>query len=101
MLKPLLFSLALATTIAPSIAAGFSFPEIDFCPLGGPPGWFNRFTGQHNNGPYNNGYFPPPPAMQPGYGYYPPVAPYGWQPPAMSPAARYFQGYPRPGQPQF
>lgn len=24
--------------------SGFSFPELPFCPAGGPPGWFNHFT---------------------------------------------------------
>ncbi len=31
------------------------FPEFDFCPLGGPPGWFNRMTGK-----YDQRYFYPP-----------------------------------------
>ena len=47
--------------------------EFAFCPLGGPPGWFNRLTGQHNK----RSYYPPPvypvyyPAMQavPVYAY--------------------------------
>lgn len=30
------------------------FPEIGFCPLGGPPGWFNRMSGQSHR------YYPPP-----------------------------------------
>ncbi len=25
-------------------AISVAFPEIPFCPLGGPPGWFNRFA---------------------------------------------------------
>jgi hypothetical protein len=40
-----------------------AFPEIPFCPIGGPPGWYNRMVD-------NDRYYPPPPA------YYPlPVAP--------------------------
>jgi hypothetical protein len=38
------------------------FPEFGFCPLGGPPGWFNRISGQSHR------YYPPPP--------YPVRAPY-------------------------
>lgn len=30
------------------------FAEFDFCPLGGPPGWFNRLSGQSYR------YYPPP-----------------------------------------
>jgi hypothetical protein len=30
------------------------FPEFGFCPLGGPPGWFNRLSGQSHR------YYPPP-----------------------------------------
>ena len=37
------------------------FPEFGFCPLGGPPGWFNRMTGQHRK------WYPPPPAYGPPY----------------------------------
>ena len=90
MIKSLLISFSLATAIVPSIAVGFSFPEIDFCPLGGPPGWFNRMTGQHNQGYY------PPQGMAPGYP--PPIVPYGWQAPAMSPNPVYFQQYPSPAR---
>ena len=30
-----------------SCSGACAFPEIPFCPLGGPPGWFNRMTGDH------------------------------------------------------
>lgn len=36
-------------------AQAFSFPEIPFCPLGGPPGWFNRIVNDNTYG------YPPPP----------------------------------------
>ena len=26
---------------------GYAFPEIPFCPAGGPPGWFNHFSQNH------------------------------------------------------
>jgi hypothetical protein len=56
----LLISLLLGST------AASAFPEIPFCPLGGPPGWWNRITDDDDR--Y---YYPPPP-------YYPPTraAPY-------------------------
>ena len=42
-------SLILAASFFPSIASGFGgFPEFSFCPLGGPPGWVNRLTGQYD-----------------------------------------------------
>ncbi|MBT8130556.1 MAG: hypothetical protein KJP10_11225 [Gammaproteobacteria bacterium] len=46
-------------------AGAAAFPEIPFCPLGGPPGWWNRMVDDDDH------YYPPPP-------YYPPLqaAPY-------------------------
>lgn len=57
-------------------AKAFFFPEIPFCPLGGPPGWANRI--------FNDDYHRYPP---PGYWYGPyqrayPYAPaYAWRGP--------------------
>ena len=31
-----------------SVQAEARFPEFGFCPLGGPPGWFNRVSGQNH-----------------------------------------------------
>jgi hypothetical protein len=47
--------------------AATAFPEIPFCPLGGPPGWWNRMVDDDDR--YH--YYPPP-------SYYPPqqAAPY-------------------------
>lgn len=81
--KFLYIVLILAGITLPSMASGFSFPEIAFCPLGGPPGWFNRMTGQHDR----RYYAPPPRVMRP---VYPPVAPYGWQSPVMQQPPLYF-----------
>jgi len=51
-----------------------AFPEIPFCPIGGPPGWFNRMTGDS----YNQYRYPPagypltyPQAYPPAYPAYP------------------------------
>jgi len=54
------------------------FPEFDFCPLGGPTGWINRLTGEHNKRRY---YYPPyyTPAV-----LYPPLVPGTWQAPVNS-----------------
>lgn len=40
-----------------------AFPELPFCPMGGPPGWMNRFLNHHD-------YDRPPVFYQP-QGYYP------------------------------
>ena len=62
MLKRLLLigSMLVSTSIS-------AFPEMPFCPLGGPTGWFNRMAG----GP---GYYPPPAMLYPPP-YRPMVAP--------------------------
>lgn len=82
MIKTLLLSLTLACTIFSSLAYGFRLPEIGFCPAGGPPGWFNRMTGQNNRyyGP------PPPPMYRPVY----PASSPNWQVPARQQAPLYF-----------
>jgi hypothetical protein len=59
-----------------SAAGATSFPEVPFCPFGGPSGWMNRMT-DHDG--YDRGYRYPPsgyypsPYYQPGqaYGTYP------------------------------
>ena len=84
MIKNLLIILALASTVIPSIASSFRFPELNFCPLGGPPGWFNRMAGQNDN----RYYAPPPPQMfRPAYPQYRPNA---WQSPVVQQPATYF-----------
>jgi len=51
--------LLLSLMLGPAGAA--AFPEIPFCPLGGPPGWYNRiFNDDHR-------YRPPPPYYRPAY----------------------------------
>lgn len=60
-----------------------AFPEIPFCPLGGPPGWANRIFNDRDD------YYPPPPYYGAPHwqGYpqyspaYPGAYPYGWQVP--------------------
>ena len=53
-----LFALLLSLSFTSS---SFAFPELPFCPAGGPPGWFNRLT--QNNDHYrwrnHNGYGAP------------------------------------------
>ncbi|MBL6999066.1 MAG: hypothetical protein ISR73_04335 [Gammaproteobacteria bacterium] len=73
---PILISAVLVLLTLPAVASAFRFPEISFCPLGGPPGWFNRLSGEHDRR-----YYPPPPVMSPRY--YPAVAPYGWPGPTQ------------------
>jgi hypothetical protein len=43
-----------------------AFPEIPFCPIGGPPGWFNRMTGE-----YQQYRYPPVPPPLPYFQSYP------------------------------
>ena len=45
-----------------SVAGATSFPEVPFCPFGGPTGWMNRITGYDGYDRYDR--YPPP-------GYYP------------------------------
>jgi hypothetical protein len=73
----LLLLLGLATTNAHA----FFFPEMPFCPLGGPPGWFNRITNNHHS------YRHYPPRMYSPAPYYQPR----WQnpPPASNACGTY------------
>ncbi len=57
MRKPASLLITLIILIVP-IAASAGFPEFGFCPLGGPPGWVNRITGNHDR-PYYNYWRPP------------------------------------------
>ena len=84
--SPVLISAMLLVMTLPAVVQAFSFPEISFCPLGGPPGWFNRISGEHDRR-----YYPPPPVMP--SNYYPAVAPYRWQTPApgYSPPPIYYR----------
>ncbi len=86
MTKMLFKNLILLAMIFPSIAVGFSFPEIPFCPEGGPPGWFNRMTGQHNQR-----YYGPVPVFSPAY---PPVSPQYWNPQNLQQSPAYPAVYP-------
>jgi hypothetical protein len=76
---PLLLALILGAATAQAL------PEIPFCPLGGPTGWWNRMTDDDDR------YYPPP--------YYPPPlpAPYWNQVHPYSYAPQYplHPGYPR------
>jgi hypothetical protein len=75
-LKVMSFALLIAVLFSAPVQA--RFPEFGFCPLGGPPGWFNRMTGQHHR------YYAPP--VYPWY--YPPGPRYGaaaLPPPWMQP----------------
>ena len=58
-------------------ATAQALPELPFCPLGGPTGWWNRVTDDDDR------YYPPP--------YYPPppVAPYWNQPYPYGDVPRY------------
>jgi len=55
-----------------------AFPEIPFCPIGGPPGWFNRMTDNHSDYRYPPKFYPMP--YPPAYQFYP-----GFQQPYMTP----------------
>lgn len=70
--------LSIPLLLATFEAQAFSLPEIPFCPLGGPPGWFNRMVNDTTYG------YPPPRYW---YGPDPRLYPYG-------PA--YGRPYPRP-----
>jgi hypothetical protein len=93
-LRPFRFELKLRIQVAViciTLAAGLlpamvnaGFPEFGFCPLGGPPGWFNRVTGQHDR--Y---YYAPPRVMNSPWNTAQPS--YGW--PTVPPA---YTTYPRP-----
>jgi hypothetical protein len=40
-----------------------AFPEIPFCPLGGPPGWLNRIFDDDDHRYYPPPYYSPPPPV--------------------------------------
>jgi len=82
MKKTSIIALLVAGLFAGSAMA--DFPEIPFCPLGGPPGWFNRLKGD------NHRYYPPPPR------YYPvPARPSPWTPPPAAYPPPQWYAYPR------
>lgn len=60
--------IVLFVPLAIGSAGAVALPEIPFCPLGGPTGWWNRLTDDDHR------YYPPP--------YYPPpvIVPYWNQP---------------------
>lgn len=64
------FSLTLLLISLLPLTSQARFPEFGFCPMGGPPGWLNRLTGEHKK----RYYYPPPPR-------YPAVIPNTWQRP--------------------
>jgi hypothetical protein len=69
----------------PSPAVHARFAEFGFCPLGGPPGWFNRITGQHRKKRFHPAayYYPRPVyGVVPANSYYP--VNYPVNPPANS-----------------
>ena len=37
----------------------FAFPEIPFCPAGGPPGWMNYLESRHNQNKWYGRQYPP------------------------------------------
>ena len=68
----------LAMSMAAPGLAFAGFPEIPFCPLGGPPGWFNTlFDSDHKRWRYPPPYYRYPPnypAPPVAYQVYPPPA---------------------------
>ena len=46
-------------------AGATSFPEVPFCPFGGPTGWMNRITGYDGYRGYGDSYRYPPPVYYP------------------------------------
>ncbi|MGB5277186.1 MAG: hypothetical protein WBO73_13530 [Gammaproteobacteria bacterium] len=61
--------------LLPGWTAVTAFPEIPFCPLGGPPGWWNRIVDDDHDRPPPHWY--PPPLSAP---YWGPTRPYGYVP---------------------
>ncbi len=81
--------------------AGYAFPELPFCPAGGPPGWLNYFNYKRDqnilrhNAQYALPAYAPPAYYQPRYNYsYTPVyRGYDNRPNYYySPANNYWQG---------
>jgi len=58
-------------------ADAWAFPEIPFCPLGGPTGWWNRMTDDDDHRYYRPPPYYPPPVAAP---YRTPVYPYSYGP---------------------
>ncbi len=54
-MKPCLLVLAM---LVPSVVQ--ALPEIPFCPLGGPTGWWNRLTDDDDDRYYPPPFYPPP-----------------------------------------
>ena len=76
--------LALAAALLLGPAAAAAFPDIPFCPLGGPPGWIDRLTDDDDHR-YPPPYYPPPPLLPYGAAGYPGVyvPPYPIYPPYL------------------
>jgi len=74
-LKPYLLVLAM---LLPGVVQ--ALPEIPFCPLGGPTGWWNRLTDDDDDRYYPPPYYPPP-QFRPYWGQ---AYPYGYVPPYRS-----------------
>ncbi len=74
---PALLGLAI---IVPGMAHA-GFPEIPFCPLGGPPGWFNTLFDLDDRPRY------PPPYVRYPSAYAPPPAPGYFYPAVRYPAS--------------
>jgi len=49
-----LFSLLITLLSLSFTSPSFAFPELPFCPAGGPPGWLNRFTHNHDHYRWRN-----------------------------------------------
>jgi hypothetical protein len=71
-LKPYL--LVLALLLVPGAVQ--ALPEIPFCPLGGPTGWWNRLTDDDDDRYYPPPFYPPP-QFRP---YWNQAYPYGYVP---------------------
>ena len=48
-----IYRLVILLILSVAAKSSYAFPEIPFCPLGGPPGWMNRLTHHHRH------YIPP------------------------------------------
>jgi len=68
----------LLVALMSSPATVLAFPEIPFCPLGGPPGWFNRMSGDYRHYPNRPVWYPPP--YQQFYQSHPPYPAPAWGP---------------------
>jgi hypothetical protein len=77
-----LFKFLVILVISSLASASYAFPELPFCPAGGPPGWMNHFNHKHEQNIWRHYYRNNAPAY-----YYPAYAPGStlW-PPAGRPA---------------